>query len=73
MFESLETPTQIFSCEYHKIFKNTYFKNIFKWLLLCTTPDLPTIIFQIHTELLLHVQLSLLHDIFYVISVNSKI
>ena len=29
-----ETPTQVFSCEYCKIFKNTFFAEHFRWLLL---------------------------------------
>ena len=42
-------------------------------MLLLNAPVLPSIIFQIHTELLLHVQLSLLRDIFCAISVDNKI
>ena len=42
------------------------------WLLLCNSPVLSTIILQIHTELLLHVQLLLLRDIFCVISVDNN-
>ena len=42
-------------------------------LLLCNSPVLSTITFQIHAELLLYVQLSLLRDIFYLISVDNKI
>ena len=55
-----KSPTQVFSCEYHEIFKNTYSEYICNWLLLCNSPVLSTIIFQIHIELLFHVQLSLL-------------
>ena len=29
-----ETPTQVFSCEYHKIFKNSFFIEHLRWLLL---------------------------------------
>ena len=38
----------------------------------CVSPVSSTIIFQIHTEFLLHVQLSLLRNIFCVISVDNK-
>ena len=30
----IETPTQLFSCEYCEIFKNSFFIEIFRWLLL---------------------------------------
>ena len=56
-----------------KFSRTPILKYICKWLLLCTSPISSTIIFQIHTELLLHVQLSLLRDIFWVISVDNKI
>ena len=39
----------------------------------CNPPVLATITFQIHTELFLHVQLSLLRDIFCVVSVEHGI
>ena len=68
-----ETSTQVFSREYHEIFKKTYFENICEWLCLCISPVLSNIIFQIHTESLLHVQPSLLRNIFCVISVDNKI
>ena len=55
-----QTPAQTFSSEYREIFKSTFFENICEWLLLYTFLVSSTIIFQIHTELLLHVQLSLL-------------
>ena len=63
----------MFSCEYHEVFKNIYSEYICNWLLLCNSPVLSTIIFQIHIELLFHVQLSLLRDISYVMSVDNKI
>ena len=40
---------------------------------LCNSPVLSTIVFQIHNKLLFHVQLSLLQNIFCVISVDNKI
>ena len=33
-FNKKETPTQVFSCEYHKVFKNTCFIKHPRWLLL---------------------------------------
>ena len=55
-----QTPAQTFSSEYRVIFRAPILKNICEWLLLCTFLVSCTIIFQIHTELLLYVQLSLL-------------
>ena len=48
-------------------------KNIWGWLLFCNSPVLSTIIFKIHTKLFLHLQLSLLRDIFCVISCDNNI
>ena len=72
-FYKKETSIQVFSREYHEIFKKTYFENICEWLFLCISPVLSNIIFQIHKESLLHVQPSLLRNIFCVISVDNKI
>ena len=61
----------MFSCEYRKIFKKTYFEKQLRtaaFYLSC----LSTIIFLIHTELLPHVQLLLVRDIICVISVDKK-
>ena len=33
-FIQIETPTQVFSCEYHMIFKNSFFMEQLWWLLL---------------------------------------
>ena len=33
-FNKKDTPTQVFSCEYHKIFKNSFFMEHLQWLLL---------------------------------------
>ena len=33
-FHKKETQTQVFSCEYHKIFKNSFFMEHLRWLLL---------------------------------------
>ena len=33
-FNKKETPTQVFSCKYHKIFKNSFFMEHLQWLLL---------------------------------------
>ena len=30
-----ETPTQVFSCKYYETFKNSFFIEHFRWLLLC--------------------------------------
>ena len=40
---------------------------------LCNSPVLSTIIFKVQIELFFHVQLSLLRDIFCVISVDNNI
>ena len=61
-----------FSVNFMKFLKAPILKNSER-LLLCTSPVSSTIIFQIHTELLLHVQPSLLSDIFYIISLDNKI
>ena len=50
-----------------------FLKNICEQLLLRTSSISSTIIFQINTELLLHVQLSLPFRIICVISVDNKI
>ena len=42
-----------------KVLRAPILKKICEWLFLRTFPVSSTIIFQIHTELLLHVQLSL--------------
>ena len=55
---------KLFSFEYHEVFQNTYFENICEWLFSCNSPALSTVIFQIYTELLLHIQLSLLRAYF---------
>ena len=39
-FYQKETPTQVFSCKYCKIFKNSFFVEHLRWLLL-DTPHLP--------------------------------
>ena len=52
-----QTPAQTFSSEYRDIFNSTYFEKHLRMVVFVVSP---TIIFQIHTELLLHVQLSLL-------------
>ena len=44
-------------------FNKHLFENICEWLVLRNSPVLSIIIFQIHTKLLLHVQLSLLRNI----------
>ena len=62
-----------FSANIMNFSRTPILKNIRKWLLLCTSPVSSTIIFQIHTELLLHVQLSLLCDRFCVIYVDNNI
>ena len=33
-FIEKETPTQVFSCEYHKMFENSFFMEYHRWLLL---------------------------------------
>ena len=65
--------TEVFSCEYYEVFKNTYLENICNWLCFCNSLFLSTIVSQIHTESLLHVQLSLQPYIFCVMSVDNKI
>ena len=55
-----------------KFLRTPILKNICNLQLLCTSPVSSTFIFQIHTELFLHVQLSLLRDIFCVIPVDNN-
>ena len=67
-----ETPTFRYSCEYWKIFKNTYFEKQLRTAAFAYLSCLSTIIFLIHTELLPHVQRLLVRDIICVIYVDKK-
>ena len=42
-FIKREAPTQVFSCEYHKMFENTFFTEHLRWLLLKIVEEFPGI------------------------------